>query len=455
MQEVTGSSPVGSTNLSGCVAYQPPMMFSHLALTVVALLQGIDEPLPKRRTPVVRAVERSIPAVVSLSTKAEVQRFTLFGVQRVPVTGGGSGVVIHPQGLVLTNTHVVTDATEITLGIGAGKDKKTYRAQVLSVDHQYDVALLQIQSEESFPHITMGTSDDLMLGETVLAIGNPFDQPNTVSMGIISAIGRDVTVRDPQTGTKELTGLIQTDAPINPGSSGGPVVNIRGELIGISVATNLGGDGIGYAVPVDRVITLLQDRLLDVDYAGSVWLGMDVKEQDGTVVATAVDPLGPAFRAGLRTGDVITGVGDRAVTDLMGYAGQVMARRPGETVALMIATRRNAVEITAGSLADRLFCTRLGVAGAYDPPTRRRRYGVYRVTGICGDGPADTIGIEVGDEIHSIGIVADPFRRRTNPRRFESLADLAAILKAPVEGDEVEILVRRDSGDLQGEITFR
>ena len=426
-----------------------------LLLTAVTLLQGIDEPLPERRTPVVRAVERSIPAVVSLSTKAEVQRFTLFGVQKVPVTGGGSGVVIHPQGLVLTNTHVVAGASEITLGIGTGKAKKTYKAQVLSVDHQFDVALLQIQSEETFPHITMGTSDDLMLGETVLAIGNPFDQPNTVSMGIVSAIGRNVTVRDPHTGTKELTGLIQTDAPINPGSSGGPVVNIRGELIGISVATNLGGDGIGYAVPVDRVVTLLKERLLDVDYAGNVWLGMDVEERAGTVVAAEVDPLGPAHRAGLRTGDVITGVGDRTVTDLMGYAGQVMARRPGDTVALMVARRRKAVEITAGSLADRLFCTRLGLAGAYATPTRRNRYGVYRVTGIHADGPADTIGIEVGDEIHAIGIVADPFRRRTNPRRFESLADLAAMLKAPQQGDEIEILVRRDKSDLQGEITFR
>jgi len=326
-----------------------------LILVAAAGARAAETPLPSdaadpradRRTPVVRAVERTAPCVVNISTKSVrvVQPYFWMGMPdtfkeafpelfrpRRQVTGSlGSGVLISPKGYIVTNAHVVQQANEIIVTL---VDESQYPAQLVGADPAADLAVIKIESDKPFHAIPMGTSSDLMIGETVIAVGNPFGYQHTVTTGVVSALDRTL---QPAANLK-YEGLIQTDAPINPGNSGGPLLNIRGELIGINSAIRAGAQGLGFAIPVDKVREIMIG-LLTVRRAGHAWLGLSFRPDMGVrAVVQEVEHGSPALKAGLQAGDVVEALDGRPVTDCLDFETAILDRKIGDTVRL--GTRR-------------------------------------------------------------------------------------------------------------------
>ncbi|NQT19790.1 MAG: trypsin-like peptidase domain-containing protein, partial [Planctomycetes bacterium] len=256
----------------------------------IALLATTCAAAATRRTPVVEAVEKCSPAVVNISSERVIrqQYGPLFGHRdrmfdqlfrefRQRYHGHerlarslGSGVIVDPSGIVVTNEHVINRASKITVTLVNGR---RYEARLISSDPENDLAVLQIDAPEPLPCIQMGTSSDLMIGETIIAMGNPMGLENSVAAGVLSATDRSVAAE----GKVVLEHLIQIDATINPGNSGGALVNINGELIGINTAIVADAQGIGFALPVDRVKNVLVN-LLDYRLHKRMWLGVRLQE---------------------------------------------------------------------------------------------------------------------------------------------------------------------------------
>jgi serine protease Do len=273
-----------------------------------------------RRDAAVRAVEKVLPSVVNISTETIVEVrdpledlfrdfFGPYYRQRPPDAQKslGSGVLIDEAGYILTNYHVVRRATRITVTLADGRE---FQARALSRTAKSDVALLKLvtHSHEKFQAIRFAADDDLLLGETVLALGNPFGLGVSVSRGILSSKTR----RPPVEGEPmEMADWLQTDAAINPGNSGGPLVNLRGELIGLNVAIYREGQGIGFAIPVKRLSEAVSEIFTPEEIKG-LWLGSRFKMEASGVVVASVEAGSPADKAGLRAADVIGRVDGRA-----------------------------------------------------------------------------------------------------------------------------------------------
>ena len=292
-----------------------------------------------RRTAIVTAAQRVSPAVVSVSVvTSRVVRTDPFGgllhdefferfyppmTYREKVSGLGSGVIVDPKGLILTNEHVVRDAEQITVTLPGGRQLP---AKLIGLTSTYDLAVLKIDGA-NLPAAALGNSDDLVVGEWAIAIGNPFgyllDDPNpTVTAGVVSATRRDIKADATGNGSGVYKDMIQTDASINPGNSGGPLVNADGQVIGINtfIFTQGGGSlGIGFAIPINRA-RRVRDEITRFGRVRAAWPGMQVQpvtpylaqrlgysDAHGMVV-TRVDPGGPAAGAGLQVGDRITRV---------------------------------------------------------------------------------------------------------------------------------------------------
>ena len=278
------------------------------------------------------AAEKSTPAVVHIKTKMEVRQrqqssspfddFFGFGdpfggggrrQQQQPQEASGSGVIISADGYIVTNNHVVAEASEVTVILN---DKREYKAKVISTDPSSDLAVIQIK-ENNLPFLTFGDSDALRVGEWVLAVGNPFNLESTVTAGIVSAKGRQNIIDRDSPDVNPLESFIQTDAAVNPGNSGGALVDTRGNLIGINTAifSNNGGSmGIGFAIPID----LAKQVMNSIITSGSVtrgWIGVEPQNLNpelsdslglaanirGVLLSGVLDG-GPAFRSGARTG---------------------------------------------------------------------------------------------------------------------------------------------------------
>lgn len=307
------------------------------------------------------AAKLASPAVVSISTsKAPVRnphaddpwfRF-FFGDQpnRIPQTGLGSGVIVSPEGYLLTNHHVIAGADEIEVQLSDGRQAL---AEVIGTDPETDLAVLKIQLRE-LPVIMLGNSDQLEVGDVLLAIGNPFGVGQTVTSGIVSALGRN------QLGLNTFENFIQTDAAINPGNSGGALVDVNGHLMGINTAiySRSGGSmGIGFAIPTSTARFVLESIVRE----GAVtrgWLGVEPQQLDRElarhfgvnttqgVVITGVLQNGPGASAGMRPGDVIVHIAGQPIRDVAGLLAAVAALRPGEPSVIGIERREGQLELT-------------------------------------------------------------------------------------------------------------
>ena len=293
-----------------------------------------------RRTPAVRVVEKVGPAVVNIFTEEAprtarnpfggffgdsfFERFFKFDLPRRKTRRSlGSGVLIHPQGYILTNEHVIAQAVRIQVTL---QDKREFEAQLIGGDARSDLAVIKIDSDQPFPYIPMGHSHDLMIGETVIAIGNPLGLSHTVTQGIISALHRTIHASR----NKVLTDFIQVDASINPGNSGGPLLNIHGELIGINTAIIQDAQGIGFAIPIDSARRIVND-LIEYGAVRRGWLGVAVQdlnpdlaryfklERAEGVLVTRVYDRSPAARAGIRRGDILLSIDDHPVLNKSDY----------------------------------------------------------------------------------------------------------------------------------------
>lgn len=321
-----------------------------------------------RRSEVVVAVEKVSTAVVNISSEVDVyNRANPFSSNRYnrdfddffkdffePRRGKskkislGSGVIIDgKRGYILTNAHVVEKTSHITVSLN---DKREFEAQLVGADPESDLAVLQIKSKGNLPAINMGNSDDIMIGETIIAIGNPFGFSNTVSTGVVSAVNRSVNA-----GNRTFKNFIQIDAPINPGNSGGPLLNILGDLIGINTAIYASAQGIGFAIPINRAKKIVSNL---IKYGEIVlpWTGIEVQDIDrniadylnlkavGGVVITRIEEKSPALHAGFKKWDVIISVDKDSVENSLDFESVLKNHSAGDV--LWIKILRNGKPLT-------------------------------------------------------------------------------------------------------------
>ena len=301
-----------------------------VALLFMAGSARVGSAAESRRTAIVRAIESQRDSVVNIhgqklvpnpddETAGELRR----------VNGMGTGVVVDARGYVVTNYHVVEGVRRIEVTLSSGK---TTSAALVSHDPRTDLAVIKVESDTPLPVITIGTSSDLLIGETVLALGNAYGYEHTVTRGIVSALHRSVEVSR----TQRYDDLIQTDASINPGNSGGPLLNIDGEMIGVNVAVRAGAQGIGFAIPVDRVLEVVAD-LLSVERVDRTWHGI-VARSDGPrgVIVEAVHRQSPAETVGVKAGDVITQIGDLPVVRPLDIERGLLGHRVGDSISVTL-----------------------------------------------------------------------------------------------------------------------
>ena len=291
----------------------------------------------RRRTPVVEAVARVQPSVVSISSEKKAASssrwpFSAEENARPRVSGMGTGVILDGRGYVLTNHHVVDKVQGIEVHLADGT---SYPARVVQHDETMDLAMLKVDAGRPLPAVAVGSSADLMVGEPVITVGNAFGYENTVSVGIVSALKRNVTLSDEQV----YRNLIQTDACINPGNSGGPLVNIDGELIGINVAVRAGAQGIGFALPIDDVKKVAVD-MMSTRRLASTWHGLIADElfakAGRSVVLSEVQSGSPAEAAGFKAGDQVVRVGELAVNTPLDIERGLLDAAPGRPTRVQI-----------------------------------------------------------------------------------------------------------------------
>ncbi|HLJ92740.1 MAG TPA: trypsin-like peptidase domain-containing protein, partial [Gemmataceae bacterium] len=247
----------------------------------------------------------------------------------------GTGVIVDEHGYIVSNRHVITGASSISVCLEDGTELP---AGIAAEEPQCDLAILHVQGGKRLHALALGPGSDLMVGETVIAVGHPFGYSHTVSTGIISALGRKISL---PTG-EELTNLIQTDASINPGNSGGPLLNINGELIGINVALREGAQGIAFAINIDTVKQVLSRQLSAVKMAG-IEHGLICSEsivpearQRQRVVVDAVSQQTPAAVSGLQRGDQIVRMAEQLITTRFDVERALWDHKPGEQIRLTL-----------------------------------------------------------------------------------------------------------------------
>lgn len=270
----------------------------------------------------------------------------------------GSGVIVDPKGFILTANHVIQGADEIKVTLS---DKREFKGNIIGIDAMTDIGIIKIEADK-LPTITWGDSDKLRVGETVLAIGSPYGLSQTVTMGIVSAVGRA------NVGIADYEDFIQTDAAINPGNSGGALVNVRGELVGINTAifsTSGGYQGIGFAIPTNMAKSVM-NSLISKGKVIRGWLGVtiqdltpelakqfELKEGKGVLVGDVIEGS-PAEKAGLQRGDVITEFAGKKIEEPSQIRNMVASTEPGQTVKMKIVreNREDTLKVTIGDLPD-------------------------------------------------------------------------------------------------------
>lgn len=417
-------------------------------------LQGFAE-LPDRETPVVRAVRSVAPAVVNISSAYTETRhrtgfsdpfFDEFFRDFFEGTPGrqqqrsslGSGVIIDgKRGYVLTNAHVVARGETITVTLENGQELP---ATLVGADAESDLAVLRIEAQGVLPQAVMGVSRDLMIGESVIAIGNPFGFSHTVTTGVVSATNRNV-----RSERQLFRRFIQTDASINPGNSGGPLLNIRGEVIGINTAIHARAQGIGFAIPIDQARKIADD-LIRHGMVVPLWLGLDLQEMDRSLASylgkeageglliRSVEASSPADKAGLRAGDLLLSLEGQPLSRLSEYQEQLDMYFPDTLIRLGILRKGTphtfSLKIIPYPLekADLLAIQMLGVEVREDT---QGRVGVI-LTRVRQGSALDRIGAKPQDRILSLG-----------ERQITGLADFKAALIRYRMAKEIPIRIQR------------
>ncbi|TWU36016.1 trypsin-like peptidase domain-containing protein [Novipirellula artificiosorum] len=425
-----------------------PLMFVSVVISLSSLMQPLAAQTPRpsgttssnRQTPTVLAIRRASPAVVNIHGQKTV-RATAAGMAGATgpdsfrqVNGMGTGVIIDPRGYVITNYHVVEDVDEILVTLDDGS---TTTADLVSARVRNDLALIKVSVNRELPTIPRGTSSDLMVGESVIAIGNAFGYVHTSTEGIISALHRDVPVNE----TQEYSDLIQISAGINPGNSGGPLLNIDGEIIGINVAVRVGAQQIAFAIPVDQVVEIVTE-MIDDHNEQRLLTGLRTnggpRDGDGVTVAH-VSASSPAARDGLKPGDRVVRVGSRPIDDRLDFALALLGVTPGEPLELAVERSGRQVDVAmqfdaaprqaSAATVEELAWSAIGIqARPVAESTIRRlnarmrtsyRGGLY-ITAVRPGSPADQQSIVPGDVM--IGI---------HGWQTSNLADLAEIFDHP------------------------
>ena len=346
------------------VATLKPEWLGRSGMTISQGVPLVEAPAPVSGPPppgsLRMAAQRASAAVVSINTSKAASRHPsandpwfrfFFGDQGgMPQAGLGSGVIISADGYILTNNHVVEGADEIEVVLN---DSRRSRAKVIGTDPDTDLAILKV-SLDRLPVITLGNSDALQVGDQVLAIGNPFGVGQTVTSGIVSALGRN------QLGINTFENFIQTDAAINPGNSGGALVDVNGNLMGINTAiySRSGGNmGIGFAIPVSTA-RLVLEGIVKEGVVRRGWIGVEpadlspelmvtfgVKAKRGVLI-TGVLQNGPAAQAGIRPGDVIVEVAGKQIANVSELLSNVAALKPGTPAGFRVLRHDDAVELS-------------------------------------------------------------------------------------------------------------
>ena len=307
-------------------------------------------PLVSEESTIIKVVERVRPAVVNIDTVAQVQ--TVFGV--FPQQGAGSGVIVSPNGYILTNNHVVENAQQIKVTLLSGK---SYAGKIVGTDRFSDLAVIKVDAPESLPAAQLGQASSLRVGQMAVAIGNPFGLGHTVTVGVVSALNRSIQVPG-----LVIENLIQTDAAINPGNSGGALADSAGAVIGINTAIVQQAQGIGFAIPIDTARAIM-DQLISRGhvtrpFVGIVWGGdvdANIARQynlpvDRGIIVREVEANGPAARAGIRPGDIVISVDGSPVNNWNDFIRQLFTKRPGQRVRIGIVRdgSRRTVDVTLG-----------------------------------------------------------------------------------------------------------
>jgi serine protease Do len=392
---------------------------------------------------------------------------------------GGTGFVITPDGYILTNYHVVEDADRVRVRVRKGDDTEEREGRVVGTDPPTDIALVKIEPEGELEHLPLGNSDDLRVGEWVMAIGHPFFYVNTVTVGIVSAKGRrlDGLSRDPS-----LDNYIQTDAAINVGNSGGPLLNLRGEVVGINTAVSRLGQGIGFAVPINMakmVVPQLRESgrvargAIGVTIADISTLDAEDREYFGLTdlegaLVQNVSPGEPAEEAGVRPGDAIIAADGEPLDSSGDLIGRISAKRPGETIELTI-LRENRRLTKRVLLEDREEIWFQQTAGEVEEGSEPRRSRLYDQIGIQVEEITPEISrqfrlergqegvvitdVSVRGEAYEKGLTPGTVILEVNRRPVSSVDDYLDALDKVEDGELVSFYVQR--GGSRSFVTFR
>lgn len=364
----------------------------------------------------------------------------------------GSGFIINKEGYILTNSHVVENADEIIVTLSDKKDKE-YKAKVVGKDPRLDVALIKIDATVDLHVAALGDSDKLEIGEWVVAIGNPFGLVHTVTAGIVSAKGRVI-------GAGPYDNFIQTDAAINPGNSGGPLFNLKGEVVGINTAIIAGGQGVGFATPIN----MAKDILIQLKERGSVtrgWIGVSIQEvtpdlaksfglsdRQGALVSS-VQEGEPADKAGIKAGDIIIEFDGKEISEVSDLPRTVAAIAPGKTVKVKVMRdgKEKDISITIGKMKEDEEAAavkgkketapeeRLGLSVQPITPEIARRFDLKDTEGVVvtrvnPGSPAAAKGIKNGDIIKEV-----------NRKKIKDIKEYKEAIKAVSKDDTVLLLV--------------
>jgi serine protease Do len=423
-----------------------------------------------RRTAIVTAVERLAPAVVSISVAArqQVAVRSSWADMFVPryasqlVRGSGTGFIIRSNGVILTNQHVVAGAEVITVTL---RDGTQLPARLVGADPVADIAVIQVTGR-GLPTVPLGKSGELMVGEWVVALGNPYadylgNTEPTVTAGVVSATGRNILPSEGQAGL--YLDMIQTDAAINPGNSGGPLANALGQVVGVnsSILSNSGGSiGLGFAIPIERALRVA-DLLLAGGAVRRAWTGLDVtppqnfedwRASNGLVVAS-VAPGGPAARAGIQRRDVLVSANGRTLHNHLDWESVKLDLGVSDTVVLV--TRRGSATVTRILVASDLptrTAARVTVLEDLQlvtvTPAIRAERGLQSDQGalVVGIAPrtAEATGLREGDVI--VGL---------DRRRVASATDLSAFFDDLRQGDAFRIWVERNGQTAYTDLVYR